>query len=539
MRRSAAVVSVLALGTAAAGAEPLGDVFEVSPLVTPELVRVELGLPDGAGRLASDAVEVLNCPDTGGCSEIYPGTFYHACQPTPLAAPDADGNFLYPFAGDRAAEDELPEVMAFHQVEKGLALAAELGLPGLAEQLHVIVNLRQYDAGTIADCADGAYDGEVPLEPIDTAWFTTTGQGIGVDRTGFYLLLPQAHAVDLALDADVVHHELGHAVMATVAPGLPLARIDAAGTDPAPGGLHEGFADLLAMMVTGDPVIGAYAGSGVGDGRPLRDLGEPARCPDDLVGEPHADSRPFTAGVFAARQAAAGGDPERARAFDRALMASWIRLGDAAGFERAAALLVEELEGELGAGEAAAAAAILAEHGLDGCNSRVVDAAGGKPLAILPAVPDPEAGGTAPAIFQLRLELTRPADDITLEVGLFDSSSPELVELTALLAPGDQPIGWRLDDGGEPVSDAAAEVAVAVDGDRRARAVFPGPFEPGVYHLMLANHGGRATLHDTRARAGEPPLDDGGCGCSQSRSTAGPLALLLALWPLRRRRRLP
>jgi hypothetical protein len=518
----------LAVGNvAAARAEPLGDVFEVSPVVTPGLVRVGLALPDGAERLVTAAVEVMNCPDTGGCGEIYPGTFYHACTPVPLAAPDSAGNFFYPFAGDSAPADELPEVMAFYQVQKGLAAAARLGLAGLAEPLHVIVNYRQYDAGTIADCRDGHYDGGAPLEPVDTAYFTTSGQGIGVDRTGFYLVLPQGHAVDLALDGDVVQHELGHAVMATLAPALPFALVDRHGTDPSPGGLHEGFADLLSALVSEDPVIGEYAGSGVGDGSPLRDLGEPARCPDDLTGEPHADSRPFTSGVWAAREAVASGDPARAAAFDHALMATWIALGERAGYGRAAALLTGEVERALGAEAAAAAAAVLAAHGLDGCGGRVVDGAAGKPLAILPAVADPDQGGTAPAIFQLRIELDRPAAEIALEVDLFDTGSPELTRVSALLAAGGEPIAWRLDADGEPASDADLEVPLAVDGDRHARAAFPGPFAAGVYHLMLANHGARALLHGTRARATDAPFDDGGCACRAGGD--GPAAPLLVL----------
>ena len=522
---------MLLLEIAAARAQPLGDVFEVSPVVTPDLARVELGLPDGAEGLSTDAIEVLNCPDTGGCSEIYPGTFYHACQPTPLAAPDADGNFLYPFEGDRAPDDRLPEVMAFYQVDKALAAGRALGLPGLAGRLHVIVNVRQYDSATIADCADGSYDGDVELEPIDTAYFTATGQGIGVDRTGFHLVLPQGHAVDLALDGDVVHHELGHAVMASLVPGLPFTRLDPHGTDPGPGGMHEGFSDLFALMVSGDPLIGEYAGSGTGDGSPLRDLREPARCPDDLVGQAHADSRPLTSGVFAARQAVAAGDPERTGAFDRALMAAWMRLDDQASFARVAELLVDEVAGELGEANAAAAAAVLAEHGLDGCNRRVVDAAAGKPLATLHGVADPERTGTVPAIFQLRLELTRPAADIALEVALFDTSRPDLLDVTALLSAGDQPIEWRLDSAGQPAAEPDAEVALVVDEARRALAVFPGPFEAGVYHLMLANHGGRATLHATRAVAGESILDDGGCGCTAADPGAGTsLLFALAAW---------
>jgi hypothetical protein len=539
VRTCAAAVALLLIGTAAALAGPEGDVFEVSPLETPELVRVPLGLPDGADRLATAAVAVLNCPDTDRCSEIYPGTYYHACQPTALAVPDADGNFLYPFAGDTAPEDELPEVMAFYQVGEALAVTEALGLDGLAEPLQVVVNVRHYDGGSLADCADGSYDGDVPLEPIDTAWFTTDGEGIGVDRTGFTLVLPQGHAVDLALDGDVVHHELGHAVMASLAPGLPRTRLDEYGTDPSPGGLHEGFADLLAVMVSGDPVIGEYAGSGVGDGSPLRDLGDDARCPDDVTGEAHADSRPFTSAVWAARQAVTASDEQRAGAFDRAVMSAWIRLGEDAGYQRAASLIADEVEAALGADTGSSARAIFAEHGMDGCGGRVVDAATGKPLALLPAVADPERGGTAPAIFQLRLELDRRASDITLEVAGFDTGAPDATDVTALLSSSGEPITWTLSGSGEPISDADLVVPLAVDDDRHARAVFAGSFEPGVYHLQLANHGGRATLYDTRASATEAPLDDG-CSCNASAPAwNGSLWLLVFLIAILNRHRTP
>lgn len=142
-----------------------------------------------------------------------------------------------------------------------------------------------------------------------------------------------------------------------------------------------------------------------------------------------------------------------------------------------------------------------------------------------------------PAIFQLRVELERPAGEIALAVELIDTGSPELRRVTALLATGGEPIEWRTDAAGEPVSDAALEVPLEVDGDRRASAVFAGPFEPGVYHLMLANHGARATLHGTTASPSAALLDDGGCGCSSaSASRGGPLAVLLLLAMAGRRR---
>jgi MYXO-CTERM domain-containing protein len=503
----------------------LGDVFEVSPAETPGLVRVPLALPDGAERLETDAFRVLNCPDLDDCHEIYPNTFFHACSPVPLATPDAGGDFLYPFTSDTDPADLLPEVMAFYQVDKALALARELGFDRLSQPLEVIVNYHQYDATSLEDCGDGDYDGEVPLEPFDNAYFTADGQGIGVDHAGFALVLSQGHTVDYALDGDVVQHELGHALMASLHPDLGRTILDRFGTDPSPGGVHEGMSDLLTAMVTGDPEIGEYVGSGKGDGGPLRDLGEEASCPADLVGEAHADSRPLTSGFWRARQLVGAGDPARERAFDGAVMAAWIGLGDRGGYERAGSLLVAELEVALDAEAAELARTVLSERGVLGCGARVVDGAAGKPRSAFPGIPDLERGGTQPGPFQLRYELERSASALAVEVATYDANAPELTRAAVQLKP-DGPIEWREEEDG-PVSDAIAEVPLEVDGERRARAVFPGPFEPGVYYLMPVNHGSRATLHDTRVNHAEADPDDGGCGC---RTASG--APTWPTWPL-------
>ena len=524
-------------------AAPRADVFEVSPAVTPVLSRVELAeLAEGAERLASGALEALGCPDTRSCREVYPDTHYHACELAPLAAPDGAGDFLYPFEGDTAPDDPLAEVMAFYQASKGLAAARALGMPELGDTVRLVANFTLYNTNSIEDCRDGRYDGDEALRAFNNAFFTLDGQSLGPDHTGPHVVLGQGNAVDYALDGDVVQHELGHAVMADLAPELGRAILDRYGTDMSPAGLHEGYADLLTVMVTGDPVIGEYIGTGRVDGAPLRDLREPARCPDDVIGEAHADSRPFTAGMWRARERVAAGDPARARAFDRAVMAGWIALGDAAGYQRASALTVAELEVELGAAAAEEARLVLEEHGLTGCGDRVVDGAAGVRRSALPGLPDLEAGGVMPGPFQLRAALDRRAGAIEIEVAIYDADTtdPALRRAVALLKPGGAPIEWREADGG-PAADHTAEVELVIGPDRRARAVFEGPHPPGTYHLMLASAGVAAELHEVRVQVRALAADDGGCSAAAGAGPRIPALLgaaLVLLW-LRRGRRRP
>src|SRR5690606_8484190 len=64
---------------------------------------------------------------------------------------------------------------------------------------------------------------------------------------------------DFAYDADVVYHEFGHSLVDGLgSPGFLNA--DAIGLDWVGGGLNEGSADVLAMLLTLDPLMAEYAG---------------------------------------------------------------------------------------------------------------------------------------------------------------------------------------------------------------------------------------------------------------------------------------
>jgi hypothetical protein len=97
---------------------------------------------------------------------------------------------------------------------------------------------------------------------------------------------------DFAYDADVVYHELGHAVVGEWAPTLPFLGADEYGLEWAGGAVNEGIADVFSMLHSPDPLTGEFAGSAFGE-RAIRDLERPRRCPDDLKGEVHADGEIF------------------------------------------------------------------------------------------------------------------------------------------------------------------------------------------------------------------------------------------------------
>lgn len=520
-------------------ASPRADVFAVSPAENAQLTRVSLrGLGEGAQSLTSSDLSALGCIDTRSCREISPGVVRHACTMTATASPNADGDFLYPYLGDEIPDDALPEVMAFYQIDEALAYLDQIGHGQLlGDRITAITNYRLPNGSSAGQCSGGNYVGTGDLAPFDSAFFTRSGEEITTEFIGPAVIFGQGRTVDFGLDGDVIVHEFGHAVTYAVAPDLVRRRVDRYGTDVSPAALHEAYSDVLAMMVHGSPVLGDYVGSGFGSGQPVRDLSVARRCPDNLTGNAHQDGRIFGSAVYAARDAIAGDAPERAILFDRAVVTAWAALPDHAGFEHAGTLTVMELEVVLGPVWAQMAEQVFIDHGVLGCGARVTDGAGGKVFSTLPGVADIDAGGAQPGPFQLRYQLAESAHALVLDVGVFDSFGlePEHRQAMAVVKGGDEPIEWRAGEPGTWLSDHSAAAEVIIDSHRHGRAVIPGPFGPGVYHLMLVNQGAPAELHQTRV--GFVPTDQpADCGCSLEPGGSVP-AVFAILWLLIRRRR--
>jgi hypothetical protein len=282
---------------------------------------------------------------------------------------------------------------------------------------------------------------------------------------------------------------------------------------------------MVTLFVTDDPQIGDYVTNAVsGAGRTLDNA---ATCPRDITGLPHPDSLPLSGALYEARRLVAGSGAERA-AFDAAVFAAQQALGADADFGTAAALTEMELDLALGPDAADAAARVFDERGVSDCARRVLDATGGKAFHRMPGdFREDGAAFSVPGPFQFRYQLEQRAASIAVDIGVYDVfvTDPALIGASIAIRAGDQPIRWVAeDDSFRGDFDASEPLALAED--RSARGVLTGPFEPGIYHLQVINHGVDAQLRNLTLS--HDPIA-GGCGCASADRRPAASALLLAL----------
>ena len=544
--------------------------FGINPVKTPATEIVQLaGLDDGATTLTGPDAVADGCIDDATCVNVG-GFFVHGCAPEQTALADQNGDFLaYDFASDTDPEDSFSEVQIFHHTAVALARARELGgFDGLDQPLHLIANHRQPDFDDF-DCDGPIYLGNGELQPFDNAFFNPSGQGgDGVPA----MVFGQGSVNDFSYDGDVVYHEFGHAVMNQFAPELGFGGPDQYGVDSTPHGLHEGYADLMTMFVTGDPEIAEYASINFGV-EILRNIDNDLTCPAGLVGAGHLDSEVMSGAIWAAREAL----PEADRTiFDESVFAAQRAFGASERFGSAAQLTVMEVEAALGSGAAETVAAVFTARGFDDCATRVADAAVPHRLLQLGGGFSTETSPHA-SIVQWRLVLDETAGAIQVNIAevidLFFGKVIVDADLEVIVKPGSAPILWT--DGTaeeERTADHTLSAPFVFSEDARsvvsARAVVDGPFEPGEYHLQLIGRELGIEARNTTISAvplpgtpdagpSEPDaapdpgdddgagadggdIDDGGCGCHSSRpdgTAASVLLLLAALWLGSRRRR--
>jgi MYXO-CTERM domain-containing protein len=554
-------------------AAPHANVFEVSPVVTPELSVAPLALAPDAELLDNEALVGLSCVDHGECVETDFGYSYRTCSIEPTAFAGEDGHFThYTFESHTDPEDPFSEVQAFYHANKALARAVELGGFELAwTPLQVVANYRMGDYGECSSTTQPS-----PLLPFDNAFFSPYGVDFfawDADDAAPAIVMGQGTLADFAYDGEVVYHEFGHAVMFSISPELSFGFVDEYGWNPTPGGLHEGFADLMSVFVTGSPLIGEYAGQALRDlygefleeGEAIRNVANDARCPDRLIGQSHHDSAAFTGAVWEARELFAG-DPETLELFEAAVFGAQRGLGAFGHYGDAVQLILLELEWTLLVHEYLVGpppasvdevAEVFERRGVLDC-ARVVDAAGGIAEQMLVGAYvffDDTQDVHVPGPMQVRYQLEEPAERIVVDVEeLFDYffDDPELADLfevrvDVVLKAGEEPIRWKA-TGSRYAADYEASAELERPGgptDSRARAVLEGPFPAGTYHLMFVNRGidtavfGVSFDHDEAEPVpGTDEVSSGGCGCrASSGPAAGWLALLgLALvWRLRGR----
>jgi MYXO-CTERM domain-containing protein len=531
--------------------------FPVNPVETPETQIVQLvGLDEGTETLTGPDAFAESCVDNDTC--IASGDFFfHGCGFVQTALADENGDFLaYDFVGDAEPEDAFAEVQIYHHTMVAFARARQLGgFDGLDQPLRLVANRR---ISGDSNCDGPVYVGDEELQPFDNAFFSPAD--LSSDGRPA-LIFGQGSVNDFSYDGDVVYHEFGHAVMFQIAPEVVFETSDQYGVDTTPGGLHEGYADLMTMFVTGDPELAEYAS--VNFGVPiLRNLDNDRTCPAGLVGEGHLDSEVMTGAIWAAREAL----PEADRTvFDEAVFAAQHAFGASDNFISAAQLTLMEVEVALGPDAAEVVAGVLTARGFDDCATRVADAAVPHRLLYLLGGFAPE-DTPRPSVVQWRLVLVEAAAAIQVDIGeildLFETGKLH-VDLEVLVKPGSEPIFWTEgSDEEERTGDYTLSAPFVFTEDEEGvtsgRAIVEGPFEPGEYHLQLAGRAlgiGAQDISFTTVPADPPdagPIDppdagggggadgDGdGCGCRSARpdGSAGALLLLLAALWLRSRRR--
>lgn len=329
---------------------PLASTYPRSPIVDDAPILVELStLEDDAPALASADLLVDSCetPTSGQ----WPG-FTGRCDLTERAVPDAEGNFVAePELDVFAFDDAFAETSAFSHAERVLDTFAAHGVPTLlcpelADQpTHIVVNYWR----------EG-------VEPYNN------GNYLGACNPA--IVIGQGSDADGAYDADLVAHELGHALVHTVS-GHTLYEANAHphGVTADPKAINEGFADFIAAVHVGDSEL-IFFGQ---DGRALEhDL----RCPDDFYGQQHNDGRPFAGMLWDFY--VEHGDAVVAAVIDTLAM-----LEPDAGFDDAAGVLRAVVAAELGPEAAAWLDDALLARGLEGCD-RIVPHADEQLVLIAP-----------------------------------------------------------------------------------------------------------------------------------------------------------
>ncbi|HEU5057998.1 MAG TPA: hypothetical protein VFU21_15815, partial [Kofleriaceae bacterium] len=399
-------------------------VFPLDPRTTPDRTEVKLDhLPAGAQNLEDDSFEVWNCIDERECTTLGAGgqeSTVHFCSFEKLATAGGYGDFLaFDPPGDHASfGDAFAEVQAYFHLRTVLDWArARLGAPDLLSDVKftVVANApgQFMDQPPAAVCIEGEGGVFTPPEDsqfvaLENAFFAPlhTVPGVPPPINNPTMVFGQGAAGDFAYGGDVAYHEFGHGMFHFIGSReMGGKRVpDQFGTDPSPGAMDEGFADYLAIAITGSPVIGKYA---LGTDEGFRTSANQKTCPADLHGEEHDDSEPWSGALWSIRQAL--GEEDRAT-MDAAVLTTMMAITDADYFKTVSDLLLDELETALGYDATEAARAELTARGFtDECHNRVRTLHLGEEHGRM------FASEPGPAVLQFRVDLPQPADTIQLD----------------------------------------------------------------------------------------------------------------------------
>ncbi len=328
------------------------EVFRFNPKQTPDPITVTLANIDPSQTWSEDLdptqiylngtrVRAFDCID----AESGPFAPWHLegeCFPTQQVAADPNGDFFVPLPDVALLADNIDptdlyaELSMYYHAETFFEVMAGLGVDDFpCEMSNMVANFHWLEP------SPGYPD--LDFGPFNNAYYT----GSCELEAGPTMLFGQGSAVDFGYDGDVVYHELGHGIVQLLTPsGLTSSNRRWDGLLRDARGINEAIADYHTIMVTQEPELGDYVGFywAERDSAWIRTAENESQCPRDMTGQEHADSEPFSAGLWAARRRV-GGDK-----LDPVVLASLALLPPDVTLEQASAALLEVAASERDAG---------------------------------------------------------------------------------------------------------------------------------------------------------------------------------------------
>ncbi|MEJ7731902.1 MAG: MYXO-CTERM sorting domain-containing protein [Polyangiaceae bacterium] len=335
-----------ALGERPLAMHAKGRVYPISSVVTPETQDVDLL------ELVASTPQKLNgwngqLTVTNFVSEDAQGALTVAQDLVPNVGED----FLYdPPADFKDATDAFAQVGVYYHLTRmksffGNTFGLDMSAPSW--KVTAAVNLQSQGM------------------PLDNAYFSPEGTG-GDFASPNLIGIGQGSFADFADDSDVFLHEFTHYVSHN-AVGYNEGQLGTSeyGLSPFGGSIDEGISDYFACTVNGDPILGE-ASLGVFD--QARDLTKTdKKCPDDVIGEVHADGEIIGSTAWSVRVALGAELADQLVWGSVSLLTHGASLGDfAAGLKQTAADLVAD--GVMTAADAAKVDEAVAKQQLDDCD---------------------------------------------------------------------------------------------------------------------------------------------------------------------------
>ena len=505
-------------------------VFKNNPAITPVPIEVTFsGIhTDEPGQpLVGERVLSYGCAVEDPGTELPEWWEEGKCWPVQRARSDENGDFFVKLPDilkpedNRDGDDLYAEVSMYFHAERFVDQMKVEGVDRFKCDLSTM--LANYRTPKLSP----SYP-DLPYTPLNNAYWTNTCE----PEKGPTMIFGQGSEVDFGYDGEVVYHELGHGMVSLLTPdglGARTQRPDGLLADA--GGLNEAVADYFSVMLANDPELGDYvARFWPGYGASIRSAENKKTCPDDIIGEVHADGEPWMAAMWATRKRVGQ------EKLDPLVIEMLTRLPADADLELASWTIYDLAmegfaEGTWSEADLQFLVRAFDERGLYDCERVIEDperVSSGRSMylrqkgtAVTPFFPGP---------MQLRHQVPADTDNIIVKFRLSPGSGPadNPIGVVVLLKRADAPIEFKytltaLDKASGGGSKPSVREVIDVDGDwdLQLRASTLGTsdnqlvirgFRPGeVVHVALANLASSEQVPGGVAVVSVPPefLDDG------------------------------